>query len=445
MITRGKTGFKVVPDCLVLTAATSSPTPFPIPSSTRVVLADPHWRAAMEDEYGALISNGTCELVPRPQGSNVVTGKWVFTHKLCADGTLDRYKARWVLCGFTQCPGVDYNETFNPVVKPATVRMMLATAVSRTWPIQLLNVKNAFLHVTLSETVFCCQPKGFADPAHPDLVCHLHKSLYGLKQAPQAWYRRFATFLTTLGFLEAKSDTSLFIFRRDSDTVYLLLYVDDIILTASSTELLCRTISALQQEFTMKDLGLLHHFLGITVECRSVGLFLHQHTYTLYILKRVVMTDCKPCTTPVDLQEKLAGDSEPPVEDASQFRSIAGALQYLTFTRPDITYTVQPIFLHMHNPRELHLTAMKRILRYLQGMPDYGLLLRRSSGSDLVVYTDADWAGCPDTRRSTSGYVVFLGDNLVFWSAKRQTVVSRSSAKAEYGAIVNGVAEATWL
>jgi hypothetical protein len=251
------------------------------------------------------------------------------------------------------------------------------------------------------------------------LVCRLHKSLYGLKQAPRAWYSRFATFLTTLWFLEAKSDTSLFIFSRGSDTVYLLLYVDDIILIASSMELLCRTISAFQQEFAMKDLGPLHHFLGITVERCPADLFLHQRTYMVGILKRVVMADCKPCTTPVDLQAKLAGDSGPPVEDASQFRSIAGALQYLTFTRPDIAYAVQQICLHMHDPREPHLTAMKRILRYLQGTPDYGLLLRRSSCSDLVVYTDVDWAGCPDTRRSTSGYAVFLGDNSVSWSAKR--------------------------
>jgi hypothetical protein len=300
MITRGKTGFKVVHDRLVLAAATSSPMPSPIPSSACVVLADPHWRAAMEDEYGALISNETWELVPRPQGSNVVTDKWVFTHKLRADGTLDRYKARWVLRGFTQRSGVDYNETFSPVVKSVTVRTMLATAVSRTCLIQQLDVKNAFLHGTLSETVFCCQPTGFADPAHLDLVCRLHKSLYGLKQAPRAWYIRFATFLTTLGFLEAKSDTSLFIFRHGSDTVYLLLYVD-IILTASSTELLRHTISALQREFTMKDLGPLHHFLGITVERRPAGLFLHQRTYTLDNLERAVMTDCKPCTTPVDL------------------------------------------------------------------------------------------------------------------------------------------------
>jgi hypothetical protein len=187
-------------------------------------------------------------------------------------------------------------------------------------------VKNAFLHDALSETVFCCQPMGFTDLAHPDLVCHLHKSLYGLKQAPRDWYSWFATYVTTLGFIEAKSDTSLFIFRRDSDIVYLLLYVDDTILTASRTELLRRTISALQREFAMKYLGPLHHFLGITIEHRPDGLFLHQRTYTLDILKRAVMVDCKPCTTPGNLQAKLAGDSGPPVEDASQFRSIAGAL-----------------------------------------------------------------------------------------------------------------------
>jgi hypothetical protein len=182
----------------------------------------------------------------------------------------------------------------------------------------------------------------------------------------------------------------LFIFHRGSDTVYLLLYVDDIILTASNMELLHHTISALQREFTMTDLGLLHHFLSITVEHRSDGLFLHQRTYTLDILKRAVMADCKPCMTPVDLQAKLAGDSGPPVEDVSQFRSIAEALQYLTFTRFNIAYAVQQICLHMHDPREPHLTAMKRILRYLQGTLAYGLLLRRSSSSDLVIYMDAD-------------------------------------------------------
>jgi hypothetical protein len=286
---------------------------------------------------------------------------------------------------------------------------------------------------------------GFANLARPDLVCRLRKSLYGLKQAPRSWYNRFATYLTALGFFEAKSDTSLFIFRRDSDTVYLLLYVNDIILTASSTELLRHTIFALQRKFVMKELGPLHHFLDIIVKCRPDDLFLHQRTYTLDILKRVVVADYKPCTTPVDLQAKLTGDSRPPVEDISQFCSIAGALRYLTFTRPDIAYVVQQICLYMHDPREPHLMAMKRILRYLRGTPDFGLLLRRSSASNLVTYTDADWVGCPDTRCSTSGYAVFLRDNLVSWSAKQQTVVSRSSAEAEYRAVANGVAESTWI
>jgi hypothetical protein len=157
----------------------------------------------------------------------------------------------------------------------------------------------------------------FADPAHPDLVCHLCKSLYEVKQAPRAWYSRFATYLTTLGFIEAKLDTSLFIFHRGSDTVYLLLYVDDIILTTSSTELLRRTISTLQWEFSMKVLGPLHHLFGITIKRRPDGLFLHQRTYTLDILKRVVVVDCKPCMTPVNLQVKFVGDSGPPIEDAS--------------------------------------------------------------------------------------------------------------------------------
>jgi hypothetical protein len=279
-------------------------------------------------------------------------------------------------------------------------------------------VKNAFLHDTLSETIFCSQPTGFTDLAHPNLVYRLYKSLYELKQAHRAWYSRFVTYLLSLGFVEAKADTSLFIFHQGASTVYLLLYVDDIILTASSMTLLCRTISALQWEFA-KDLGLLHHFLDITVERYPDGMFLHQRTYTLDIIKHAAMADCKSCMTLVDLQAKFAADSGPPVQDASQFWSIAAALQYLTFTWPDITYAVQQIYLHMHDPQEPHLTAIKRILRYLQGTPDYGLLLRRSSSSDLIIYMDADWAGCLNTCCSTLGYAVFLGDNLVSWSAKR--------------------------
>jgi hypothetical protein len=219
----------------------------------------------MEEECTALHDNRTWDLVPRPGHANVVSGKWVFRHKFHSDGSFDRYKVHWVLRGFTQRPGVDYDEMFSPVVKPATVRTVLTLAHSQDWPIHQLDVKNAFLHGTLTETVFCSQPTRFADSVLPDHVCKLNKSLYGLKQAPRAWYSRFATYLFSLGFTEAKSDTSLFIFRRGTDTVYLLLYVDDIVLTASSPQLLHRVIEARKKEFAMKDLGPLHFFLGVAV------------------------------------------------------------------------------------------------------------------------------------------------------------------------------------
>ena len=440
MVTRGKRGFRQHVDRLNLHAAALSP----VPTTYRGPLADPNWRQAMDEEFLALQSNNTWTLVPRPPNANIVTGKWIFRHKLNSDGTLDRYKARWVLRGFTQRPGVDFDETFSPVVKPATVRTVLTLALSQDWPVHQLDVKNAFLHGTLTETVYCSQPSGFVDSSKPEFVCRLNRSLYGLKQAPRAWYSRFASYLLQLGFVEAKSDTSLFIYRREGETVYLLLYVDDIVLTASSTSVLRRTIDALQREFPMKDLGPLEHFLGISVTRSSGTIFLSQRQYTLEILDRAGMTACKPCSTPVDTQSKVSSDGAP-VEDATFYRSLAGALQYLTFTRPDIAYAVQQVCLYMHDPREPHLAAVKRILRYLCGTVDYGLRLHRAPVSDLVVYSDADWAGCPDTRKSTSGYAVFLGDNLVSWSSKRQHTVSRSSAEAEYRAVANAVAEASWL
>jgi len=297
----------------------------------------------------------------------------------------------------------------------------------------------------LTETVYCSQPSGFEDSAHPDFVCRLNKSFYGLKQDPRAWYSRFAAFLVSLGFVESKSDTSLFVLRRQSDTAYLLLYVDDIVLTASSMDFLRRIISALQQEFSMKDLGELHHFLGMHVQRHSGGFLLSQKQYMLDILDRAGMTDCKPCSTPVDTNPKVSAVVGAPLQDPFDFRSLAGALQYLTFTKPDITYAVQQICLQMHDPREPHLAALKRILRYICGTLHLGLELRPSSVEDIIAYSDADWAGCPNTRKSTSGYAVFLGDNLISWSSERQSTISRSSAEAEYHAVANAVAEATWL
>ena len=195
----------------------------------------------------------------------------------------------------------------------------------------------------------------------------------------------------------------------------------------------------------MSDQGPLHHFLGITVKRNESGLLLHQQNYAADILLRANMSNCNPCLTPVDTKQKLSADDSPPVSDPTMHRSLAGALQYLTFTRPDLSFSVQQICLFMHDPRENHLNALKRILRYVKGTISYGIKMTRSTSLSITAYSDADWAGCPSTRRSTSGYCVYIGHNLISWSSKRQDTISRSSAEAEYRGVANAVAETTWL
>ncbi|GKC78763.1 ribonuclease H-like domain-containing protein [Tanacetum coccineum] len=392
MVTRYRVGTNRPTQRYTLNVSTISP----IPKSYSNAFRDPNWYRAMLDEYNALIKNNTWVLVPRPPDANIVRSLWLFRHKHNADGSLNRYKARLVANGSTQIAGIDVDETFSLVVKSATIHTVLSLAISRHWPVHQLDVKNAFLHGSLSETIYMHQPLGFRDPRHPDHVCLLQRSLYRLKQAP----------------------------RKGSDTAYLLLYVDDIVLTASSTALLQRIIASLHAEFSMTDLGPLNYFLEV--------------------LGRSGMLTCNPCYTSVDTDSKLtaAGDL---VSDPTLYRRLAGALQYLTFTQPDISYAIQQVCLFMHDPREPHFSALKRILRYVRGTLTSGLQLYSSITSSLVAYSDADWAGCPTIRRSTSGYCVFLGNNLLSWSSKRQFTLSRSSAEAEYRGVANAVAETCWL
>ena len=443
MTTRGKAGvFKPNPK-YAMTATT--PPLSPIPTSAREALKDPNWRAAMQAEFDALLANRTWTLVDRPPQARVITGKWVFRIKLNPDGTLNRYKARWVVRGFHQRPGIDFTETFSPVVKPATIRTVLALITSHDWPAHQLDVSNAFLHGNIEEQVYCQQPTGFADSANPDAVCLLSRSLYGLRQAPRAWFTRFVDFVLTLGFVQSKADPSLFVLRQGRDTAYLLLYVDDIILSTSTPALLQAIIARLKSEFAIKDMGPLRFFLGIDVQRRADGFHLSQAAYARDILERAGMANCKPVSTPADAKAKASSSDGEPFSDASWYRSMAGALQYLTLTRPDIAYAVQQVCLHMHAPRDCHAAMLKRVLRYLKGTVEFGLHLHAATSPTLIAYTDADWAGCPDTRRSTSGFCVYLGDALVSWSSKRQNTVSRSSAEAEYRGIANAVAECSWL
>ncbi|GKC38952.1 ribonuclease H-like domain-containing protein, partial [Tanacetum coccineum] len=278
-------------------------------------------------------------LVPRPPNVNIVRSMWLYKHKYNADGSLNRYKARLVANGRSQQQGIDCDETFSLVVKPATIRTVLSLAVSRHWPIHQLDVKNAFLHDHLTETVYMHQPPGFTDSAHSDYVCLLQKSLYGLKQAPRAWFQRFSSYVIRAGFYHSKTDSSLFIFHKGPDTAYLLLYVDDIILTASSTSLLQRIISLLHAEFAMTDLGPLNYFLGISATRTTSGIFFSQKKYATKILEQAQILNCNPCRTPIDTKKKL-GPEGSLVTDLTLYRSLAGSLQYLTFTRPDLAYAV---------------------------------------------------------------------------------------------------------
>jgi len=272
----------------------------------------------------------------------------------------------------------------------------------------------------------------------------LHKSLYGLKQAPRAWYTRLNNFLLSIGFHASKVDTSLFIFSVGSNICYLLVYVDDILLMGNNAILLQRLIQLLSSEFKLRDLGDVHYFLGIEVQCTGLGLMLCQHKYTLDILTRADMLSCKPVDTPISVS-KATIMPDPLFSDATRFRQLVGALQYLTFTRPDICFAVNRVCQFMHAPTESHWAAVKRILRYLRGTASHGLHITRSSSFALHGFTDADWAGSIEDRKSTGGYLVFFGQTPISWKSSKQRTVARSSTKAEYKALTDGTAEVIWL
>jgi hypothetical protein len=362
----------------------------------------------MREEIQALRANRTWTLVPFHPSMNVIGSRWVYKIKRRSDGSIERYKARLVARGFTQQEGIDYSETFSPVIKQATVRLVFSIAVSSGWKIHQLDIHNAFLNGVLDEEVYMKQPPGFVDSALPGHVCRLHKSLYGLKQAPRAWYTRLNDFLLSIGFHASKVDTSLFIFSVGSDICYLLVYVDDILLTGNNAILLQRLIQLLSSEFKLRDLGDVHYFLGIEVQCTGLGLMLCQHKYTLDILTRAGMLSCKPVDTPISAS-KATIMPDPLFSDATRFRQLVGALQYLTFTRPDICFAVNRVCQFMHAPTESHWAAVKRILRYLRGTASHGLHITRSSSFALHGFTDADWAGSIEDRKSTGGYLVFFG------------------------------------
>ena len=297
----------------------------------------------MKEEVNALHAQRTWSLVSLPANMNLVGCKWIFKVKRHSDGFIARHKARLVAKGFSQEPRLDYGETFSLVVKPITVRLVLTLAAHFNWSLRQLDVKNAFLYGILQEEVYMSQPSSFEDSNHPHLVCKLYKSLYGLKQAPRAWNDRFTQFLSSVGFETTYSDSSLFVKHVGPAIVVLLLYVDDIIITRSASGEIQQVISALTTEFDIKDLGFLHYFLGIQITRTATGLFLSQTKYVEDMLTKSKMVAAKPYDTPCLLYHRLLKKDGEPYSNPTLFRSIVGALQYLTFTRSDIAFSVHQV------------------------------------------------------------------------------------------------------
>ncbi|KAK1439791.1 hypothetical protein QVD17_05611 [Tagetes erecta] len=414
------------------------------PKNFKQASQDARWREAMQKEIKALEKNGTWTLEDLPKGKRAIDSKWVYKIKFKPNGEVERYKARLVAKGFTQMEGVDYHDTFAPVAKLVTVRTLLAVAVKKDWFIHQLDVNNAFLHGDLDEEVYMKIPQGFSNDGETR-VCRLRKSLYGLKQASRNWYHKFTTFLLSLNFRQSKADHSLFIYEAESIMVVVLIYVDDVIITGNCFKKIQETKTCLDKKFSVKDLGPLKYFLGIEVAKTKDGMVLSQRKYILDILKDCGKLGCKPSSFPIEQGLKLDKGENEPCVDANQYRRLVGRLLYLQATRPDITYSVNVLSQFVADPRSSHLEAANRVLRYLKGTPGQGILLSRAGDLVLSAYCDSDWLGCPYTRRSRTGYFLLLGGNPISWKTKKQSVVSRSSAEAEYRAMASTVSEVIWV
>ncbi|KAJ1700873.1 hypothetical protein LUZ63_000652 [Rhynchospora breviuscula] len=403
-----------------------------------------NWRDAMKAKIEALEANGTWSVEELPQGKTPIGCKWVYRIKYHSDRTIERYKARLVALGNRQVEGIDYTETFSPVAKMGTIRTVLAVAVAKGWELHQMDVHNAFLHGELHEEVYMRLPPGFASSL-PGKVCRLKKSLYGLRQAPRMWFSKLTTALLKYGFTQSRADYSLFVCAKGNTFLTVLVYVDDLIVGGNDREAIKKFKKYLGGTFHMKDLGLLKYFLGIEMARGPTGLFLSQRKYTLDILAECRLLGAKPAKTPIEQNHNLSKATGVVMSDPEKYRRLIGRLIYLTFTRPELCYAVHVLAQFMQAPLETHYDAALRVVRYLKGNPGQGILLRTDSDLKLYGYCDSDWASCPITKRSLTGYFVKLGNSPISWRTKKQPTVSRSSAEAEYRSMATLACELTWL
>lgn len=398
------------------------------------------WVEAMNDEYQSLIKNGTWVLVDPPKGQAVIDNRWVFRIKEKPNGEIDRYKARLVVRGFTQCYGIDYTETFSPVVRFTSVRAIFALAAHRGMRVYQFDVKTAFLYGDLKENVYMQQPVGFEDGSNK--VCKLIKSLYGLKQASRCWNEKFTYFIKKFEFKVCESDPCVFVRKVGEDTIILAIYVDDGLVAAANEVVIKPLIDYLNEHFEIKT-AIANHYLGFEVNQRPDGaIHLSQAAYVRKVLNRFGMQDANAVSTPADGNQHLSLNEGEKVA-SFPYREAVGSLMYLNIgTRPDIAFAVSLVSRFMERPAEIHVTAVKRILRYIKGTARHGILFEKTNNLSFYAYSDSDFAMDLVQRKSTTGQ---LGQSIISWASELQKCVALSTAEAEYIAASEASREIIWL
>lgn len=381
----------------------------------------------------------------RPEDRKIIGVKWVFRTKQNADCSINKYKARLVVKVYAQIYGVDYSDTFAPVSRMDTIRLVLAVAAQKGWKVFQLDVKSAFLNGVLQEEIYVEQPEGFVVQGKEDKVYLLKKALYGLKQAPRAWYSRINDHLLNIGFEKSLSESTLYVKHKGTKVLIVSLYVDDMLVTEDDTRLVEEFKQEMMQAFEMTDLGLVTYFLGIEIKQNENDVFICQKKYAKEILKKFQMEECKAVSTPMNQKEKLSKEDGADKVDEGYYRSMIGCLMYLTATRPDILFAVSLLSRFMHCASETHLVAARRILRYVKGTVDYGVKYESCQNFKLCGFSDSDWAGSIDDMKSTSGYCFSIGSGVFSWCTKKQETVAQSTAEAEFIAAATAVNQILWL
>lgn len=404
------------------------------------------WQEAMDSEMASMSAKAALLLVQRTAGMHVVGSKWVFDYKHDAAGTVNRYKARLVMQGFTQIKGLDYDEAWAPCPARATVRCLLAIAAERDLEVRGLDIKTAYLNAEMDKDLYIEQPEGY-ERGGPNWVCKVLQALYGAKQAGKLWYEHLAKTLTVAGMTPSKADPCLFLWHHpDHGTIYVLIHVDDTLIAAQTERGAQTTMEVIRAAYETRDQGEVKDFLGMRLvrdrTARTLAISSPGHTDGL--IKRFGMGAANPTAVPMSRGTDLRRTGERLLPDATQYMELVGGLLYLsTTTRPDLALAAGKLAQYMRQPEEQHWQAAKTALRYVVGTPNLGI--EYGAGGTMVGAVDADYGGCPDTRRSTAGWVFTWNGAAVSWSSKREPTVATSTAEAEYIAAAAAVKEALWL